>query len=66
MSVPPTVAVVGDTIEHELMRGFPMKVEAVSPCESDWNRDTPHSKYAVTDPEGNTDELCAYDVVKVL
>ena len=57
-------ALIGDPIEHKLMPGFPMLVEEVEPCETGPGRDEPHSQYQITDPEGNTDWLCAYDVVR--
>jgi hypothetical protein len=63
--VPPLVALTGDKICHKLVPGFTMTVEGVSDCETDANRSIPHSKYLITDPEGNQDELCAYDVAKV-
>ena len=50
----------GDMIEHNLMPGFRMRVEAVEPCE------TPdHSQFKITDPEGQMDWLCERDVRKV-
>ena len=60
----PLVAAVGDIIEHELMPGFRMQVQAVADCDTDWNRSEPHLKYTITDPAGNQDDLCAYDVRK--
>lgn len=53
---------IGDKIEHRLMPGFTMKVEGTEPCETDASRSEPHLMYQVTDPEGNTDWLCAMDV----
>lgn len=64
MQTEPAVAAVGEKIEHDLMPGFVMEVRGTAPCEEDFARPTPHSKYLVTDPEGNDDELCAYDVHK--
>lgn len=52
----------GDIIEHRLMPGYPMPVEDMRPCETDYNRPEPHLAYRVTDPDGNTDWLCAFDV----
>lgn len=53
---------VGDKIEHRLMPGFVMTVEGVEEGETDHARPEPHLHYQVTDPEGNTDWLCAHDV----
>ena len=61
----PAEAAVGDRIEHELVPGFTMTVEAVKPCVTDAVRPEAHLQYQVTDPEGNTDWLCAYSVRKV-
>ena len=61
----PTAAVKGDKIEHELVPGFTMTVEDTQPCETDGTRNEPHQQYQITDPDGNTDWLCAYDVRKV-
>lgn len=61
----PTTAAKGDRIEHELVPGFPMTVEDAKPCETDGPRCEPHQQYQVTDPDGSTDWLCAYDVRKV-
>ena len=64
----PTIAAKGDKIEHELMPGWTMTVEDAEPCEgrrSADTRDEPHQCYQVTDPDGNTDWLCAFDVRKV-
>jgi hypothetical protein len=58
----PATANTGDTIEHDLMSGFPMKVKDVRDCETDSARPDPHKSFNVTDPEGNDDWLCAYDV----
>ena len=58
----PHQAAVGDRIEHELMPGFGMTVEAARPCETDVTRPVPHQQYKITDPDGNEDWLCAYDV----
>jgi hypothetical protein len=55
----------GDTIEHELMPGFAMRVQDTRECETDAARPEPHSAYKITDPDGNEDWLCAYDVLKV-
>lgn len=54
----------GDIIEHRLMPGFTMTVLDTRDCESGGNRTDPHQQYKVTDPEGNDDWLCAYDVQK--
>lgn len=61
----PAEAIIGDRIEHELVPGFTMLVEESEPCETDCARPELHRQYQVTDPEGNTDWLCAYDVRKV-
>jgi hypothetical protein len=53
---------VGDRIEHDLMPGFAMTVQEVRDCETDWNRTEPHQAARITDPEGNADWLCAFDV----
>lgn len=55
----------GDTIEHELMPGFPMTIQEVADCEVDANRDEPHAQYKITDPEGAEDWLCAQEVRRV-
>jgi len=55
----------GDTIEHELVPGFPMVIEDTRECETDRARPKPHLAYKVHDPEGNADWLCAYDVLRV-
>lgn len=60
----PATATVGDRIAHDLMPDFTMPVEDVRPCEQSSNRYFPHSQYKVTDPEGQTDWLCAFDVHK--
>jgi hypothetical protein len=60
----PAEAKTGDRIEHELMPGFVMTVENAQPCETDGTRNEPHQRYQITDPDGNTDWLCAYDVQK--
>jgi len=52
----------GDEIEHNLMPGFVMRVQAAAGCEIDGARPEPHQQYKITDPEGNEDWLCAYDV----
>jgi hypothetical protein len=54
----------GDSIEHELMPGFTMTVQETAQCETDSARPEPHLQYRITDPDGNTDWLCAYDVQK--
>ena len=53
---------VGDKIEHRLMPGFIMTVLETRDCETDSARPEPHQAYKITDPEGNEDWLCAYDV----
>jgi hypothetical protein len=58
----PAAAAVGDKIEHDLIPGFVMTVEDVKPCHPDGTRLLEHSQFQVTDPEGTTDWLCAYDV----
>lgn len=52
----------GDRIEHKLMPGFPMEVLEVARCETDSARPEAHDQYKITDPDGNEDWLCAYDV----
>lgn len=52
----------GDVIEHRLMPGFPMPVQETRECETDSNRSEPHLAYKITDPDGNVDWLCGYDV----
>jgi hypothetical protein len=54
-------ALTGDLIEHKLVPGFAMEVRGIQACEQDGARPEPHSQYQVTDPEGSTDWLCAYD-----
>ncbi len=56
---------VGHYIEHKLLPGYLMRVKAVSQCEVDSSRPKPHNRYNITDPEGNDDWLCGYDVRKV-
>jgi hypothetical protein len=62
MSTAPEAFKVGDKIEHRLMPGFTMTVLAWLECETDGSRPEPHGKYCITDPEGNEDWLCGYDV----
>jgi len=52
----------GDKIEHDLMPGFVMEIQGVRVCETDGGRPELHDAYKVTDPDGNTDWLCAFDV----
>lgn len=52
----------GDIIEHRLMPGFEMKVQDTRDCETDYARPEPHLAYRITDPDGNEDWLCAYDL----
>ena len=61
----PCIAVKGDRIEHEYLPGFRMTVEDVEPCETDGTRNEPHLMFQITDPDGNTDWLCAWDVRRV-
>jgi hypothetical protein len=61
----PGAADIGDRIEHDLMPGFVMAVQAVEPCLAAGTRPQPHSAYRITDPEGGEDWLCAYDVTRV-
>ncbi len=61
----PATAAVGDKIEHKLMPGFTMTVQEARVCETDTGRPELHDAFRVTDPDGNEDWLCAYDVVKV-
>ena len=61
----PATAAEGDRVEHDQMPGFVMTVQEVKDCETDGNRSQPHSQYKITDPEGNEDWLCAYDVSRV-
>lgn len=58
----PATAIKGNTIEHDLMPGFPMTVKDIRDCETDSARSIPHKAFNVTDPEGNDDWVCAYDV----
>ena len=53
---------IGDEIEHDLMPGFVMKIQGVGPCETDGARPEKHSTFKITDPEGEEDWLCGYDV----
>lgn len=55
----------GDVIEHKDLPGFRMRVRETAPCETDAARPEPHLTYRITDPEGNEDWLCAYDVRRV-
>ena len=64
MSSLPTIAV-GETIEFDLMPGFPMEVLDTKDCETDSARPEPHLTYKVVDPEGNEDWLCGHDVHRV-
>jgi hypothetical protein len=64
MTTRPAQATEGDSIEHDLVPGFTMRVKGTRPCETDGARPEPHDAYQVTDPEGNEDWLCAYDVHK--
>ena len=54
----------GDQIEHKLMPGFVMEVQDTARCTTDPGaaRGEVHDQYKITDPDGNTDWLCAYDV----
>lgn len=61
MSGLPTIAV-GDTVEHNLLPGFPMEVLDTKACETDSARPETHLAYRVVDPEGNEDWLCGHDV----
>jgi hypothetical protein len=56
------MVLLGDRIEHKLMPGFVMTVRDIEPCQASPGRDEPHSQFQITDPDGNTDWLCAYDV----
>ena len=58
----PLDAAVGTRIEHKLMPGFVMEVQETRACETDGARPSLHKAYRVTDPAGNEDWLCAYDV----
>jgi hypothetical protein len=44
------------------MPGFVMEIKAVGTCETDSARPEPHARYLITDPDGNDDWLCAFDV----
>ena len=44
------------------MPGFTMPVQETRQCMTDSNRPEPHLAYRITDPDGNTDWLCAMDV----
>ncbi len=61
----PATAATGDKIVHDLMPGFVMTVQEVRACEQSGNRYFPHSQYRITDPEGQEDWLCAFDVTKI-
>ena len=61
-SQPLVSATIGDRIEHKLMPGFTMTMLEAKSCETGPGRDAPHPQYKITDPDGNTDWLCAYDV----
>lgn len=61
----PAVAVKGDQVIHEFVPGWVMVVEDVEPCETAGGRSEPHQMYKITDPDGNTDWLCSFDVKKV-
>lgn len=61
----PAIAAKGDTIEHKLMPGFAMTVQDQRWCPADNARPERHDAFKITDPDGNTDWLCAYDVVNV-
>jgi hypothetical protein len=52
----------GGKIAHDLEPGFVMTVEAVEPCDMGGALPEEHAQFQVTDPAGNTDWLCAYDV----
>ena len=52
----------GMHIEHKLVPGFPMEFQDATSCKTDRSRPEPHAKYKVTDPDGSTNWLCAYDV----
>jgi hypothetical protein len=52
----------GDVVEHRLMPGFTMTVLDTRECETDATSAVPHLAYQVTDPEGNEDWLCHWDV----
>jgi hypothetical protein len=61
-SQPARDVALGDRIEHKLMPGFVMEVNGIKGCETDSARPEPHMQYKITDPDGSTDWLCAYDV----
>ena len=52
----------GQWIEHDLMPGYAMEVREVRACEPEPPRSAEHDSYKITDPEGQTDWLCAFDV----
>ena len=54
----------GEMIEHKLMPGFVMEVQDTRRCKADpaAERAEVHDQYKITDPDGNADWLCAYDV----
>jgi hypothetical protein len=52
----------GEQVEHKLMPGFAMTVLDTARCETDSARPETHDQYKITDPDGNEDWLCAYDV----
>lgn len=65
MQAPAKDVGLGHKIEHDLMPGFVMEVRKVRPCETDGARPVEHAAYKVTDPEGNEDWVCAFDVHQV-
>jgi hypothetical protein len=52
----------GDKIVHDLVPGFVMEIRGVRSCQADGARPVEHAAFKVTDPGGNEDWLCAYDV----
>jgi hypothetical protein len=54
--------VVGQQIEHNDLPGFRMEILETASCEQDAARPESHHRYRITDPEGQQDWLCAYDV----
>jgi hypothetical protein len=61
----PADAQAGDRIELFGVPGYHMTVHDAKPCETDFARPEAHKQYKVTDPEGNEDWLCGWDVRKI-
>jgi hypothetical protein len=61
----PADAKIGDRVEHFGVPGYRMTVQDVKPCQTDFARSEPHQQYKITDPAGNEDWVCGWDVRKV-